>query len=300
MFVKIYFILAFCVVLFCGAGEASPQEILVVQSMRIKPYMEAVEGFRAALNGKARDMSYVVRDTAEAADYMRGGRPDLILAVGMEALRHVKKYSRIPIVYMMVLNPYAALDGEPNVTGVGMTISPEKQLAQIRRILPGARRIALLYDPGKSGTFARRAQAAARELQLEIAAREVAHARDVPEALKSLKGAADAILLIPDTTVLTRETTELIMLFSVENALPVCAFSSKYLEMGALMSMDVSASDMGRQAGLLAARILSGTRVDVPPPVDADNPVITVNGTVARKLGIHLSDEVRARAKVIN
>jgi len=297
---KNFIILIFCVFLLCCAGEAFPQEILVVQNMRIKPYAEALEGFKTSLNGRFRDIQYTVLSAAEAAASIRERRPDLILAIGMEALQKVKRISHIPIVYIMVLNPSMVLDEVRNVTGVGMTIAPEKQLALFHRVLPGTRRVGLLYDPKKSGLFVKRAQSAARDLQLDLLSREVSHPKTVPEALKSLKGAVDALWMVPDTTVVTPETAELIMLFSLENAVPVCAFSAKYLEMGALMSLDVNASDMGRQAGGLAAKILSGTKVHDLPAVDAENPLITINAAVARKLRIPLSDEVRDKARILN
>jgi putative ABC transport system substrate-binding protein len=297
---KKFIIFMWCIFLLCGTREAFSQEILVVQNLRIKPYAEALEGFKTALNGKFRDIQYTIRDGVDAAAAIRERKPDLILAVGMEALQKVKRISHIPIVYIMVLNPSTVLNEEGNITGVGMTIAPEKQLALFHKVLPGTRRIGLLYDPKKSGLFVKRAQSAARDLRIELLSREVSHARAVPEVLKSLKGVVDALLLVPDTTVVTPETAELIMLFSLENAVPVCAFSAKYLEMGALMSLDVNAADMGRQAGGLAARILSGTKVNDLSAVDAENPIITINAAVARKLRIPLSDEVRGKARILN
>lgn len=300
MFSPKFIISLCCLLLLSGAADAFSQEILIVQSLRIKPYTEAVEGFKAALNGRFRDARYTVRDSAEAGRYLRERKPDLILAVGMEALQKVKSFSHIPVVYLMVLNPSAVLDEARNVTGVGMTIAPEKQLALVHTVLPGARRIGIIYDPRKSASFVRRAQVAARDLRVELHVREVSHPREVPEALKSLKGVANALWMIPDTSAVTPETAELIMLFSMDNAVPVCAFSAKYLEMGALMSLDVSASDMGRQAGGLAARILSGTKVSDIPAIEAENPGLTVNGTVARKLRLPLGEEVRGKARIVN
>lgn len=290
----------FCLILLCVAVEARPQEILIVQSMRIKPYAEAVEGFKGALNARFREARYTVRGSAEAASYLRERRPDLILAVGMEALQKVKRFSHVPIVYLMVLNPSAVLGDAGNITGVGMTIAPEKQLTLLQKVLPGARHVGIIYDPRKSAPFLRRAQNAARGLRIELLAREVGHPREVPEALKSLKGVADALWMIPDTSVVTPETTELMMLFSLDNSIPVCAFSAKYLDMGALMSLDVSASDMGRQAGGLAARILSGAEVSDVSAVEAENPSLFVNGAVARKLRLSLGEEVRGKTRIAN
>lgn len=300
MFVKKFLMPLFCLMLLCVPGKAFAQEILIVQSMRIRPYAEAVAGFKGALNGRFRDARFSVRDSADVVAYLRERKPDLILAVGMDALQKVRRVSHIPIVYLMVLNPASVLDEGRNITGVGMTIAPERQLAMIHKVLPGARRIGIIYDPRKSASFVRRAQNAARELRVELLAREVGHPREVQEALKSLKGAANALWMIPDTSAVTPETAELIMLFSLDNSIPVSAFSAKYLEMGALMSLDVSASDMGRQAAGLAARILSGAKVADISPVEAENPSLFINGAVARKLRLPLGEEVRGKARIKN
>lgn len=298
--VKILIIPLLFLMLMLDAGKACAQEILIVQSMRIKPYADAVEGFKSALNGRFRDIRYTVRDSSESAAYLRQHKPDLVLAVGMDALQRVRSFSQVPIVYLMVLNPAAVIDYGRNITGVGMTIAPEKQLTLIHKVLPGARRIGLIYDPRKSGTFVRRAQSAARDLRIELITREVSHPREVPDALKSLKGVANALWMIPDTSAVSPETAELIMLFSLDNCVPVCAFSSKYLDMGALMSLEVSASDMGRQAGGLAAKILSGSKVSEVSAVEAENPSLVVNGAVARKLRLPLGEELRGKARIIN
>jgi putative ABC transport system substrate-binding protein len=295
----IFLTLLICFCFLWRATDTLAQEILVVRSLRIKPYNDALAGFKAALRGKFSNINYAVQDTEDAPSSIRRKKPDLILAIGMDALQAVKRNTDIPIVYCMVLAPSLQSPVEKNVTGVSMTISPEKQLASLRRVLPGVRRVGLLYDPRKNGLFVKRALAAARELRIDLLAKEVTHPKSVHDALNNLKGAVDAFWMIPDTTVVTPETAEMIMLFSLENRLPVSTFSAKYLEMGALMSLDINASDMGRQAGDLASMILSGANSRDVAAVEADNPTLVINETVARKLRIPLGDEIRSKARIL-
>jgi putative ABC transport system substrate-binding protein len=291
-------LLSFFCFLWC-ATDTFAQEIVVVRNMRIKPYSDALSGFKAVLGGKFGNINYTVLGSEDAASSIRRNKPDLILAIGLDALNAMRRNTDIPIVYLMVLAPDSLVHLEKNINGVSMTISPEKQLAALRKILPGVRRLGLLYDSRKSGQFVKRAQGAARELRIDLLAKEVTHPKSVLEALNSLKGAIDALWMIPDTTVVTPETAEMIMLFSLENRLPVSTFSVKYLEMGALMSLDINASDMGRQAGELASRILSGTNSREITSVEADNPTLVINETVARKLRIPLGVEIRAKARIV-
>jgi putative ABC transport system substrate-binding protein len=287
--------LGYCLIIW--PADASAQQILVVRNQRFRPYSEALSGFRHVLDERFKGVDYIISEGKDAASTIRRKKPDLVLAIGIEALYAVKN-AEIAVVYLMVILPSADSLEEKNITGVSMTISPERQLSSLRRIIPGARRVGLLYDPKKSGAFVRKAQRVARGLRMDLLAKEVSHAKDVSRALGSLKGSIDAIWMIPDTTVVTPETAELIMLFSLENRLPVCAFSAKYLELGAFMSLDVSAFDMGKQAGDLAARILSGANARDIPPVEADNPSLIINESVARKLRIPLGDDLRSKVRI--
>lgn len=294
----IIFILFFLIIPSVNSRAYHPY-ILVVQSMGIAPYNEATAGFRTALEGNGRRAGYAVISVNEADQAIRERKPDLILAVGAEALRKVKKYHHIPFVYLMVLNPNSILSHERNVAGVSMAVSPEKQLSAMRRVLPDARRIGVVYDSGKSGEFVKRSVVSAKALSIEIRAKEVTSPREVPQSLQAMKGTVDAIWMIPDTTAITPDTVEAMMLFSMRSGIPVCSFSAKYVGAGALMSIDASPFDMGRQAGEMAARILAGANTADFKAAEAEHTVLTVNETVLRKLRLKMSDEVRARARIV-
>jgi putative tryptophan/tyrosine transport system substrate-binding protein len=296
---KIFLTFLLVLLLLFHVSEAFPQEILVVQNHKIKPYGDAYSGFKSLVNTRIAGVDYSFRNSNGAVEYLSGSKPDLILAIGMDALQKVKIFSGVPIVYLMVLNPSAMVHEERNITGVSMTISPEKQLAAIRKVLPSARRIGLLYDPKKSALFVKKAQAASKGFKIDLLAKEVGDSRFVPTALTSMKGAIDAFWMIPDTTVVTPDTVELLMLFSLENKIPVCTFSTKYLEVGALMSLDINAFEMGRQAGELAVKILSGKRVTEIPPVEADTADLVINESVARKLKVPINEDLRGTARFL-
>jgi putative tryptophan/tyrosine transport system substrate-binding protein len=285
--------------LVCCVSNGYAQEILVVRSMKIKPYAEAFSGFRAALSTRFPDLKYSFVDGSDSVPDFSERKPDLLVAIGMDALRKVTKIQDVPILSLMVLNPVTVPGGERIAAGVSMTIAPEKQLAAIRKVFPAGRRIGLVFDPRRSGAFVKRAQRHAREMRFELVLREVSEPRFVADALNGLKGVVDVLWMIPDTTVVTPETVELMMLYSLENRLPVCTFSIKYLAMGAFMSLDINAYEMGKQAGILAAKILSGSRLPEMTLVDADSFSVTINESVARKLRIPVSDEVRGMARVV-
>ena len=197
---------------------------------------------------------------------------------------------KVPIVYVMVLDPDSVISGNRRVTGVRMEVPPQLQFEKIRAALPHTAAIGTLYDPSQTGSVVQTAHTVARNLNLRFLAEPVAAPQQVPSALANLEGKIDALWMLPDITVLTAQTVEFIMLFSLQHQVPVVTFSEKYLDTGAFMAISWDAVDMGRQAGELANDILFKGRKPKSFSIEARSAVVKVNQTVAGKLKIPVAD----------
>jgi putative ABC transport system substrate-binding protein len=124
-------------------------------------------------------------------------------------------------------------------------------------------------------------------------------AKEVPSAIKSMKGRIDAFWILPDTTVVTPQSMELLLLFSFENNLPTLAFSDKYVELGFLMALNIDASDIGRQAAEMAGKILKGTGMSAVPKAPPEKAVLFLNMNTARKLGLRMPEDLVRRSVII-
>ena len=134
------------------------------------------------------------------------------------------------------------------------------------------------------------AQAATQSFQLQ--AFPVESEKDVPQQLRSLVGSTDALLLMPDATVLTNESIGYILETSLARRVPVIGFSPEFTRLGALLSVSVSYGEVGRETGVLAKRILEGDRKLPAKPIPIERLKITVNLKTARFLGIEFPKEV--------
>ena len=279
------FPILFLLFLFPGISEAEP-EIVAVQSVRVSPYEEAIKGFRSICDVGMRRVVLSESGRAKAMRSIKDTGPEMILAIGGDALSMAKRIKSIPIVYTMVLNPLSRLSGEENIRGVSMNIPPKQQLRALLRALPHVKTVGLLHNPDRKGYFVREAHVAALGIGINIVAREIHSPKDAPSLIMDMRGKIDAFWMLPDITVITPQTVEFLLLFSLENAIPLLAFSEKYVELGAFMSTGIDAFDMGRQAGEIANRIVSGADVTHVHHVGARRLVISTNLMVARKLGI--------------
>lgn len=284
--------------LLAGTGEAA-QKVLALQSYRVAPYEEALLGATSVMGASVKKLVLSEIEGIDIAKKIRQERPDVILAIGSDALARVRKIKDTPIVYLMVLDPLDSLTNGDNITGISMNVAPERQMASFQSVMPRLKRVGLLYNPARSSQLFRKAQSAARGLGIEVVAREVRSSREVFSLLEGMKGEIDAFWMLPDSTVVTPETVELLLLHCLNQRIPVLTFSDKYVEMGALIALDLDPYDLGRQAGEQVRKILSGTPLRNISRTDPRSTVLTVNAKIARKLGIPLSEETMGRARVI-
>ena len=102
------FPILFLLLLFPGISVAEP-EIFAVQSIRVKPYEEAIKGFRSICDVGMRRVVLSELGRADAMRSIKDSGPEMILAIGGDALSMAKGIKSIPIVYTMVLNPLSRL-----------------------------------------------------------------------------------------------------------------------------------------------------------------------------------------------
>ena len=111
-----------------------------------------------------------------------------------------------------------------------------------------------------------------------------------------MQGKIDMFWMLPDTSVVTAETVESILLFSFQNKVPVFSFSSKYVKMGALASISADPFDLGAQTGEIVANKFAKGLGEDPVLVRSRKIVLSVNRKIAEKLGIPLDNEITQNA----
>jgi putative ABC transport system substrate-binding protein len=292
IFLLLYLILPY------GTADAE-QNIVAVQSLKIKPYEEALKGFQSFCNVKTEEVLIPEHEEAEIVKEIRRIKPDMILAFGGEALSKVRKIKDVPIVYLMVLNPPNSISKQGNITGVSMNIPPEKQLSLLKEVLHEVKRVGLLYNPARTGYLVEEVRHSAEMLGIKLVIKEVHKPNEVPSTLDSMRDGIDAFWMLPDTTVVTPKTVESFFLFSLENRIPVLTFSDKYLELGAMISVSIDAFDIGRQAGKMAKDILSGLDIKNFSRVDAQMAILTLNLKVAKTLGIRVNTNIAGNVRIV-
>jgi putative ABC transport system substrate-binding protein len=186
-----------------------------------------------------------------------------------------------------------------NVTGINF-FSVElaaKRLELLREVVPAARRIALLVDPGNpesADATVRDAESAARALGLEIQVLNAANSREIDAAFSGFARVRPDGLLT-GTGVFNSRRVQLAQ-WTTLHRIPAIYTGRQYTEVGGLMSYGTSLSDAYRQIGLYAGRILTGAKPADLPVVQLTRFELVINAQTARILDLKIPPSLVARA----
>lgn len=304
IFKFIYALIAF--ILLIGLPPiALGQEIVIVKSDDIAPYRAAVKGFKSTINAEVNEFVLDKRSDKRAKrKFIKKDKKNrnLIFTLGTDAFAAARaNHPDTPIVFTFILNPDSALQKAVNnsyskVAGITMTIPPHIQFKTLLEADSSIKRIGVVYDPSKTGKLIKKAKLAAKKLGLELIDKQIRTRGESINAIDEMQGRVDAIWMVPDTTAITRESSEYMLFFSIKYNVPLIGISEKYVKNGALFAYSFDSEDMGKQAGELARKILGGEKVRSDSFYDPRTFRLSMNLNIARKLGINVPKQLVRKA----
>ena len=269
-------------------ARGAPRRVSALVAQGTAPYQQALAAFRRAWDGPI--TIHTLEFEPDALERVRAEKPELVLAVGVKAAKLAQQLGDVPVVYCMVLEPKANGIGAPNVVGVPLEIPAEIQLSELKRLLPAAQKVGLVYNPARSAGEVAQAQAAAEKLDLLLVAEPAGSAALFPDALRRLVPKAQALWLLADSTVVTQDTFQLMLESAMAHHLPLLAFSDEFVRRGALVAVSPDFEAAGAEAARLAREIAAGRKPAEVTPATAKWKLV-VNRSTAAALGIQFPPE---------
>ena len=211
--------------------------------------------------------------------------------------------SAIPTIFTAVTDPVAAGfvkdDGTAagEVTGTSDALPVEAQLKMIRAMLPDATKIGILYTTSEVNSISAIAEykALAPAYGFEIVESGISTTADIPLALDALLSKVDCLTNLTDNTVVSA----LALVLDKANAAgkPVFGSEIEQVKLGCAAAEGLDYIALGRQTGLMAAKVLKGEAKASEIPYEIiTEPQLYVNSGTLAKFGIVLSDDLAARA----
>jgi putative ABC transport system substrate-binding protein len=186
-----------------------------------------------------------------------------------------------------------------NITGVSDMLPIEKHLDLLQRLVPNAKRIGTVYNPGEANAVALvdmiEEIMKARDMVLVKAA--ATKTSEVLGASRSLVGKADAIYLTTDNTVIS--AAEAVISVGERSQIPVFAADTATVSRGAVAALGFDYYNHGRQTGAMVVRILEGADTAGMPVETMDTLDLFVNPEAAKRMGMTIADDIIAEAKEV-
>ena len=205
--------------------------------------------------------------------------------------------SDIPVIYTAVSDPISAglanADGTPvaEITGTSDKLPVEQQLEMIRKMLPDAKSIGIIYTTSEANSEAtvKEYEAAVSKYGFTLETVGISTTADIPLAADSLVSKVDCINNLTDNTVVQGLATVL----SKANAAKIPVFGSEVEQVknGCLAAVGIEYTDLGIQTGKMAAKVLKGEAKASEINFELISECgLYVNKAVATELGITLDD----------
>lgn len=233
-------------------------------------------------------------------------KADLICAIATpiaQAAYGGAKKTGIPVIFTAVTDPVAAAlaneDGTPvgEITGTSDKLPVEKQLEMIRKILPDAKTIGILYTTSEvnSETAIEEYKKAAPDYGFKIVEGPVTAAADIPLAADNILEKADCLTNLLDNTVVS--SLPLILDKANKKNIPVFGSEVEQVKIGCLAATGLDYIDLGRQTGKMAAKVLKGEAKAGEMNYEVIKEAAFYGNTkVAENLGITLPSELTGSA----
>ncbi|XKG39576.1 ABC transporter substrate-binding protein [Marinobacter sp.] len=228
-----------------------------------------------------------------------GESPDVIVAIATPSAQTVAAAAReIPVVFSAVTDPVAARLVESldrpgaNITGVTDMLPLEDHINMMLRIVPEAKRIGTVYNPGEANAVALVDQLETRlaDRDMELVKAAATKTSEVLGAARSLVGKVDAIYLTTDNTVIS--AVEAVISVGERASIPVFAADTATVSRGAVAALGFDYYDVGRQTGAVVAKILRGEAPADIPVETVEKLSLAVNIAAADRMGITIPNAV--------
>jgi putative tryptophan/tyrosine transport system substrate-binding protein len=302
---------------FINSSQAQPTNIRRIGVLTPGGDFGAVlEGLRQGLAQlgyvEGKQVSFIVEDTkmedldpVKAAMRLVAAKPDLLVTVATSHSAAAKQVTgKVPIVFTVLADPVQAgfvasfASSKNNLTGVSNSVSSlsGKRIELLKEMIPGMKRalaIVTVNEIVAQKSFPFLAEAA-QKFGIQLIRHDVTSKEELQKVLVDTpKGSVDAIIVIP--AILLRNNIASLVEKAKKDKLPLGVHTEDLVKKGALVSYGEDNRLIGIQAARLVVKVLNGTNPSDIPIETPERPVLVVNRTTAKTIGLKIPREFLER-----
>nr|WP_238441785.1 ABC transporter substrate-binding protein [Alcaligenes faecalis] len=244
---------------------------------------------------------------AQIARKFVGDKADVIVAISTPSAQAVVSATKtIPVVYSAVTDPVVAhlvpsmAPSGTNVTGVSDALALEAQVDLIKKVVPDAKRVGMVYNPGEanSAVVVKEMKELLPKHGMTLVEATAPRTVDVGAAARSLVGKVDVIYTNTDNNVVS--AYESLVKVGVDAKVPLIASDTDSVARGAIAALGVNYYNLGLQTGQQVIRILKGEKPGDMASETSSNLELYVNPGAAKRQGISLNEDfVKSATKIV-
>jgi len=233
-------------------------------------------------------------------------KKDMILAIATPSAQSAFNATKeIPIIVTAVTDPVAAglvktmEKPDTNVTGTSDAAPIDKQFKLLKRLIPDAKKVGILYNTSETNSEIqiKRAKKIAKEFDIEIITSGVTSVNEIPQSLQSIIGKIDVLYVPTDNMIAS--AMPLVSAKCTEENIPIIGAEKAHVENGALATEGIDYYKLGFQTGITAVEVLNGKEPKDLPITTLKNTQLVINEEVAKKLKIEIPKEIKENAQLI-
>lgn len=293
---KLFILLLVILCTACGTEKQKKIEIGITQIVEHSSLDDVRRGVIDALKEKGYDENKVNIDyknaqgdfgTAQVIAQEFNNKSDIIIAISTpSAQAAANNIKDKPIFFSAITNPESAGILRKNVTGVSDKSPVKKQVQLIKKLLPEAKNIGIVYNTSEQNSFylTDAFTKVAEEEGYTVKIKGINNISEMASALDTLLPTIDVLYTSIDNTIAS--TYPLIVEKCNKANKPIIGATKSFADQGALAVDGISDYQVGYQTGEMAARYLSGEKIENIPYEVVEKSEMYINKDVAEKFGI--------------
>lgn len=293
---KLFILLLVILCTACGTEKQKKTEIGITQIVEHPSLDDVRKGVIDALKEKGYDENKININyknaqgdfgTAQVIAQEFNNISDVIIAISTpSAQAAVNNIKNKPVFFSAVVNPENAGILRKNVTGVSDKSPVKKQVQLIKKLLPEAKNIGIVYNTSEQNSFylTEEFTKAAKEKGYTVKVKGISNISEMASALDAILPTIDVLYTSIDNTVAS--TYPLIVEKSNKANKPIIGATKSFAEQGALAIDGISDYQVGYQTGEMVAKYLNGEKIENIPYEVVEKSEIHINKDVAERFGI--------------
>jgi ABC-type uncharacterized transport system substrate-binding protein len=258
------------------SSPAYPSDVLIIGDTHYRPVSQVADGIKHLL--RARVKIYNLADVSgRLPSVVSKEDARVVVALGKDAVNEALRLPvAVPVIYGLIIEPPRRHRG--NMTGVYMSTPVSEYVHIVRKYLPVLKKIAVMGSNRLMNILD-------GTVSPNVSVFRTGNSAEFLGALGRI-GDAQALLLLPDVSILSASVMENVYLFSYRKGIPLLGISEGNVKQGSLLALVFDPSGISEQISEIAGHVLQGSDLAGMRPAAPKKYRLSLNINTARKMGI--------------